>query len=101
MLPRGHQGPGLLPLSTSNSQESTWPLATCHMRPYKGASFPDQALLLSGPWEEAARSGGPGLIPPVPRIHAMTLGKSFRESSDLYVLVSDGHLRPENSEGWA
>lgn len=59
-LPRGHQGPGLLPLSTSNSQEPTRPLSTCHVQPCTGASFPDQALLPSGPWEEAARSGPPG-----------------------------------------
>lgn len=87
---------GWLPRSTS-----TQPLTTCPMQPRKGASFPDQTLLLPGTREEAAWRWVPGLIPPVPRICAVTLGKSFRESRDLRVLVSDGQMRPENSEGRA
>ena len=40
-------------------------------------------------WEEAARPRASGLILPVPRICAVTLGKSFRESL--------GTQQPENS----
>lgn len=47
----------------------------------KGPPFPDQGPRFPWTWEEAARRRrASGLILPVPRICAVTLGKSFRES---------------------
>lgn len=55
----------------------------------------DQALRSRAPGE-GCLAGGPGLIPPVPRVRAMTVGKSSRGSPGLPVLGRD-----QRSEGWA
>lgn len=87
-------------LSMSCSLESGRPFNMCPVQPCEGASLPDQAPLPRTP-EEAAWSGAPGLILPVPRICAVTVDKSSQELLGLRVPISDEPLRPENSEGQA
>jgi len=87
-------------LSTSSSLGSTRPFSMGPVQPCRGASLPDQALL-PRTQEETAWLGAPGLIPPVPRICAVTLDKSPPELLGLCVLISDEWLSPEHSEGQA
>lgn len=71
----GGQGPGFAasPCSVPWSPPSPSP---CPVQHCEGPSVLDQALLLVG---RRLPGGGPRPIPPVPRICAMTLGKSFLE----------------------